>query len=94
MRVPRRDRKHLKHLGTFACCVPGCEAPAVPHHVRTAANSGMGLKPPDRGCTVPMCHGHHTEGHDRGWLTFQRKYGIDLAAEADFYGRTSGQEMP
>ena len=32
---------------------------------------------------VPLCQRHHREQHDRGVLTFQTTYRLDLRAEAD-----------
>ena len=66
----------------YAACYPGyCSGPIVAHHVRTAANSGAGMKPSDE-WLVPLCDKHHKEGHQKGWKTFERKYGVDLKAIA------------
>jgi hypothetical protein len=75
------DEAHLDFIRSLPCCVPGCRSFAVthPHHHRTAANSGTGLKPDDVGNTVPLCAEHHRELHDRGVKTFQAKHRIDLA---------------
>lgn len=91
----RQDRKHLAWVRGLECCVPGCRTGARvdPHHIRTAANAGTGLKPPDR-CCAPCCRVHHDEGDRIGWLTFQAKYQIDLSAEAAFCAEASGMEMP
>jgi hypothetical protein len=59
------------------------------HHVRTAANAGTGLKPPDT-AAVPLCDQHHYEGHQIGWRTFEARYRVDLAGEARFLG-TAGE---
>ena len=32
---------------------------------------------------------HHREGHDHGWQTFERKYRIDLRAEAERLAKMS-----
>jgi hypothetical protein len=90
----RSDPKHLEFVRSQPCCVRGCLEPGEPHHVRSASTSGTGLKPADLGHTISVCRKHHDEGHDRGWRTFERKYGLDLAAEAAFLGSVSGQEMP
>ena len=58
-----------------------CDGAVVAHHVRTAANSGTGMKPGDE-WLVPLCDKHHKEGHQKGWKTFERKYGVDLKAIA------------
>ena len=84
--------KHLEWIKKQPCLVRGCFYKADPHHVRTAANSGTGMKPTAYD-TVPLCRIHHVESH-RGARTFQRRYGLDLSAEAAFYARVSGTEMP
>lgn len=94
----KRDLKHLVWIRKQPCCVPWCrqERPLFvihSHHVRSAANSGTGLLPPDRD-TVPLCAGHHAEGHRIGWKTFEAKHHIDLAALAKEYASLSGSEMP
>jgi hypothetical protein len=91
--MKRRNRRHLDWIRTLPCCVPGCQRPCIPHHVRTAANSGTALKPPDTE-TVPLCHEHHQELHDKGRITFQRKHAVDLAEIAAWCAAASGTEMP
>jgi hypothetical protein len=80
-KATRKNPAHIEFVKSLPCCVPGCLSwdTSDPHHVRTAANSGTGLKPPDSGHTVPMCHDHHLEYHQIGKRTFQAKHGIDLA---------------
>jgi hypothetical protein len=92
--VRQRDPAHLAWLRTQPCCVPTCTNMNIQaHHVRSAANSGTGLRPPDSSA-VAMCRVHHHEGHSTGWRTFEAKYGIDLAALAREYALLSGREMP
>jgi len=62
---------------SLGCCVPACWREPERHHVRTAANSGMGMKPSDK-WIVPMCHMHHMEGHKIGWQRFEKRYRISL----------------
>ncbi len=84
---------HLAFVRSQPCCVPGCRtgAPVQAHHVRTAANAGTGMKPPDA-TAAPLCAIHHAE-HDRiGKRSFAARYGIDLAAEAALLA--AGVEMP
>ena len=83
MRADRRNPKHLAWLRTLPCIVPDCQTgtPVQSHHIRSAGNSGVGLKPPDTS-TIPVCAYHHSESHRIGQRTFAAKYGIDLAAEA------------
>lgn len=82
--LPKRvDRKYRAWICSQPCCVRGCyNANIDPHHVRNAANAGTALKPVDVGWLVPVCHDHHNEGHLKGWKTFERKYGVNLAATA------------
>lgn len=78
-------RDHLAFVRSLDCCIEGCRgSPVQAHHVRTAATAGVGLKPPDT-ATVPLCHGHHRELHDRGRRTFEARYGVDLGALAAFF---------
>lgn len=58
----------------FECAA--CAGQMHAHHVRTAANSGTGIKPHDRFC-VPLCAYHHDSIH-RGlnaapveWLLYE-----------------------
>jgi len=86
--------RHLAWLRRQPCCVPGCNETSVQaHHVRNAANSGIGLKPPDSE-TVPLCPMHHHILHRVGRLTFQAHYRVDLDAVREFCKLASGQEMP
>jgi hypothetical protein len=76
-----RDEVHLDYVRSLPCCVPGCRSfgESDPHHIRTAATAGTGMKPNDMGHTIPLCHAHHIEHHQIGRHTFARKYSIDLA---------------
>lgn len=64
------------------CVVPGCDE--GPCHVAHVKSRGAGGKADD---AVPLCTKHHSESHDIGILTFQRKYGIDLPALAVVFAR-------
>lgn len=93
--MDKRDPKHLAWVREQTCCVPLClsRPSIIAHHVRSAATSGTGMKPPDSS-TVPLCMLHHDEGHHRGWKTFEDKYGIDLTEAAAWYASVSGQDLP
>lgn len=64
--------EHKKFIESLSCCLadfsPGdgipnaCNGDVVGHHVRTAANSGTGIKPPDW-YLIPVCHTHHDAVH-------------------------------
>jgi hypothetical protein len=86
--------RHLAWIRSQPCCVPGCGLqPVEAHHVRTAANSGTGLKPSDWD-TVPLCHIHHFALHARGRASFEAKYRVSLEAVMLFCQAASGSEMP
>lgn len=64
------------------CVVPGCEeGPCEVAHVRSRGAGGTADD------AVPMCHSHHSESHQIGILTFQKKHGLDLGAEAHRFAR-------
>ena len=69
---------HQEWIRGLACIVPGCRrSPCQFCHVRSAANSGTGLKPHDS-FGVPMCEAHHMEQHRIGQQAFQKRHHIDL----------------
>jgi len=85
--------RHLAWLRTLPCVVPDCPNPRIEaHHIRTAANSGIGLKPKDE-FAVPCCVEHHREYHNHGKRTFEAKYSLDLLAEAERYAASSGRDV-
>jgi hypothetical protein len=71
--------KHLAWIRCQPCAVEGlfCGGIIHAHHVRTAANSGTAMLPPDDE-TVPLCAIHHAEFHRAGAQTFQDAYDVDL----------------
>lgn len=71
-----------------SCSGPCCAGRMHAHHVRSAADSGIGKKPPDDRC-VPLCAAHHDELHRIGAQTFGRKYSIDLPEWAARYAARS-----
>lgn len=95
MREPRRDwPRHRAFLRTFGCVVEGCaNTPIEVSHLRTAANSGTGLKPSDN-FAVPKCSIHHHHYHEIGHAAFERLYKIDLfALAAEFTARSPDKAM-
>lgn len=57
-------------------------------HYRTAANSGMGLKP-HASWGVSLCNAHHMEQHSIGQPAFEKKYKIDMAKLAQEFAQKS-----
>ena len=78
--------RHRKFIRSLNCCVPGCtdEGLIEVAHVRSAANSGTGIKPID-GFAVGMCRDHHHEQHSIGVKSFETKYRINLESLAHEY---------
>ena len=87
--VSREWPIHRAFLRRHQCCVNGC--PGVPiqvAHVRSAANSGIGIKPSDASA-IPLCASHHTQQHSIGQTAFERLYKIDLTELAQAFVRIS-----
>lgn len=82
---PDRCPAHLSYIRrTYVCAAfrsGECDGPNHAHHVRSAATAGTGMKPSDFD-TVPLCAHHHGELHRIGHETFEKRYGVDLLAEA------------
>jgi hypothetical protein len=89
-REPRRVwHQHRRWVRSHGCVVPGCKDDWIEFaHVRSAANSGTGLKPHD--CYgVALCAEHHYQQHTIGQPAFERLYGIDLGRLAEEFTRRS-----
>ncbi len=66
---------------TQRCAVPGCTRPHYPdpHHVRPKGMGGVADEEAvDVENVAPLCHSHHRQGHAIGWVTFGRRYPVDL----------------
>lgn len=84
----RRDAEFIRCYGSeervlfvqsLACVVPGCQRrPSDNCHW---LNGGMGRKGP-ADSIFPACRQHHREEHSIGTVSFEQKYGLDLAEEA------------
>ena len=59
-----RDRDHLKFVITQPCLACG-RSPSDAHHLKFAQQRAFGRKVSDE-FTVPLCHTHHRELHQRG----------------------------
>jgi hypothetical protein len=72
---------HLKWVRGHEClCIKAgnCSGRMEAHHDRHGWFDGK-EKPPDNR-TVPLCAGHHGEGDRIGWWTWERQYGVNVAA--------------
>jgi hypothetical protein len=88
------NRSHLDWIRGQDCCVPGCKVRTIhAHHIRTSANSGTALTPPDQ-WAVPLCFFHHRRLHYVGRETFERVYQVDLNAVMLWCREASGTVMP
>jgi len=77
--VRRVFEGHRAFLRRHQCVIVGCStgSPIEVAHLRTAANSGTGLKPSDDSA-VPMCAIHHHDSHARGHATVAAENGMTL----------------
>lgn len=89
-RAPERVwPRHRKWVRSHGCCVPGCEdGPIEFAHVRSAANSGTGLRPHDA-FAISLCRAHHAEQHRIGVKSFEDKYNLDMGLAAIEFTRKS-----
>lgn len=70
--------RHRKFVRSHGCCVPDCPNTDIEFaHIRSAANSGTGLKPHDA-FGISLCARHHKMQHEIGQPAFERKFGIDM----------------
>lgn len=89
---------HLSFVRAQGCVVrtkaaDRCFGPTEAHHVRAAANSGMGMKPPDT-TAAGLCFRHHKELHAKGKRSFEARHRVDLAAEATRLAREHPPAQP
>ena len=76
--VQRTFPVHQQFVRRHGCAVPGCkDGPIEFAHLRTAANSGIGIKPPDW-YGISLCRAHHRRAHDIGHDAMARENGITL----------------
>ena len=69
-----RNKAIGKHIrDELACCITGQPYP-VNHHIIGNGYSGMGTKAPDY-LQMALCDPLHRELHDKGWKSFEKKYG-------------------
>lgn len=92
-----RSPGHLAWVRGHECCVAGktghvCTGRMEAHHDRQGTDGAASVKPGDDKA-VPLCSGAHMEGDQHGWITFAKKYGIDLAKLAAELWRTSPHRL-
>lgn len=63
--------KHIRE--ELTCCITGQPNP-VNHHLIGYGYSGMGTKAADY-LQMSLCDPLHRELHDKGWKSFEKKYG-------------------
>lgn len=81
--------RHERYVRGHQCSVPGCDqGPIEFAHIRTAANSGTGIKPPSW-FGVSLCSEHHHAAHQHGHKTLEKKYNINLLAIAAEFAANS-----
>lgn len=81
--------RHRRWVKAHGCSVSGCTVEPIEFcHVRSAANSGTGIKPHDM-FGISLCWVHHREQHQIGQRAFADKYKLDLMALAAEFRRTS-----
>lgn len=78
----KRNPAHLAWVRTQPCCVFGCiyhQVVVEAHHIRSASDSGTGVKPPDDR-VVPLCRIHHGWIHRHGMTSFMLTWNVSLEA--------------
>lgn len=95
--VRRVFPSHRSWVRKHACSIKGCEASPIEFaHLRTAANSGTGLKPSDA-FGLSLCREHHRRGHDIGHDAMARENGMTLdelhKIAAEFTKRTTDKAL-
>lgn len=90
LRDTRREfPRHRAFVRKHECCVPGCANSGIEFcHVRSAANSGVGMKPSDA-FGISLCAYHHHIQHQIGQSAFERRFGLDLWAIAEAFVKAS-----
>lgn len=51
-----RNKNYLDFVRSLPCCKCGRPGPSDPHHVRSSAHAGIGIKPSDTR-SIPLCGG-------------------------------------
>lgn len=72
---PARDKKYLAAIRRLPCLICGTVPCREAAHVRMSFNT-FGRKPSDYR-TIPMCHRHHMQQHERGERDYWNFVGLD-----------------
>lgn len=78
---------HIRWIRQHYCAVKGlngheCKGKIEAHHVRLGTDGGIGLKPSDH-WAVPLCGAAHRTLHDRGQISFETLWAVDLKEIAE-----------
>lgn len=73
---PYRNKNIGQYIrsGEVSCCITGSTYGVVNHHIILSGQSGMGTKSSDI-YQIALEHSKHQELHDKGWRSFEKKYG-------------------
>lgn len=95
VREPSKGRclGHLRWIRQHCCAVSGlngheCKGRIEAHHVRLGTDGGVGKKPSDQ-WAVPLCGTAHRTLHDKGQVSFEKLYVVDLKEIAEGLARQS-----
>lgn len=90
----REFPRHRAFVRKHNCSTPHCIGlPIEFAHIRTAANSGVGLKPHDA-FGISWCRACHSEAHQVGHETFAKQHKMNLFALAkEFALRSPCEEV-
>ena len=88
--IGRRFDSHRQWIRGHVCAVQNdhCGGNIECAHVEGSGTGGMGMKADDW-ATIPMCHNHHAERHQRGHITFDRAHQLDALSLAKSLARQS-----
>jgi len=78
-----RSHGHLQFVRGFECSASesdsgSCSGKIEAHHIRVGSNAGADRKPGDDK-TVPLCSFHHTQFHNMGHHSFERRHKLNLS---------------
>mgnify|MGYP005847279859 CR=1 FL=1 len=80
-----KDKEYIDWIKTLPCIVCLTLSPYMkvsddnqsdPHHIPKKGHAKVGKKASDRR-TIPLCHRHHVEVHQKGRETFAKEYSLD-----------------